>query len=166
METVLSRWERFGGWGVGVGGGVLYLKPYLMAWINSPLFHRWAGAQPLFLVSLSNHAGSLSLLQCTVSHTGITNRGSAGWVRAHCTIVRPGMLAWLEVPAFGYVCEYMSPPIAPRPLSNTLLVHLFIFQNALQIWNSKVSFLPCLSYCILASIFKQKCVEGNTVGIF
>lgn len=86
--------------------GVLFLKPYLTAWINSPLFHRWAGNHPLFLVSLRNHAVSLSLLQCTVSHTGITNRGSAGWVRAHCTIVRPGMLAWLEVPAF-WICLWI-----------------------------------------------------------
>lgn len=38
----------------------------------------------------NNHAGCLSLLQCTVSCTGITNRGSAAGVRVQCTIILQG----------------------------------------------------------------------------
>lgn len=131
-------------WGLESWRGVLYLKPYLTAWINSPLFHRCAGADPLVLVSLSNH---LCLLQCTVSHTGITNRGSGVWVRAHCTIVKQGTLAWLRCLVFKNVSEYLSPPIAPSPFSNALLVHLFyISKYTPDFWNAKVSVLPCLSY--------------------
>lgn len=39
--------------------GVLHLKPYLTAWINSPLFRCWAGSCPLLVLSFNNHAGFL-----------------------------------------------------------------------------------------------------------
>lgn len=81
--------------------GVLYCKPYLTAWINTPLFRCWAGAHPLLVLSFNNHAGFLSPLQCTVSYTEITNPGSTVWVRAQCTIILPGMLAWLKLLQFG-----------------------------------------------------------------
>lgn len=125
METALQMREI---WALWSRRGVLYLKPYLTAWINSSLFRCWAGAHPLLVLSFNNHAGFLSSLQCTVSYTGITNPGSTVRVRAQWTII---LLAWLGCLQFGYVSEYMSSPI-----------HLFIFWNILQISIATVSILP------------------------
>ena len=57
METALQMREIWAWWS---WRGVLYLKPYLTAWINSPLFRCWAGAHPLLVLSFNNHAGFLS----------------------------------------------------------------------------------------------------------
>lgn len=46
-------------WALWSWRGVLYLKPYLTAWINSPLFRCWAGTHPLLVLSFNNHAGFL-----------------------------------------------------------------------------------------------------------
>lgn len=83
MREIWALWSR---------RGVLYLKPYLTAWINSPLFRCWAGAHPLLGLSFNNHAGFLSSLQCTVSYTGITNPGSTVWVGAQSAIILLGTL--------------------------------------------------------------------------
>lgn len=135
MRKIWALWSR---------RGVLYLKPYLTAWINSPLFCCWAGAHPLLVLSFNNHAGSLSPLQCTVSRTGITNPGSSVRVTAQWTIILPSMLAWLRCQRFTYVREHMSSPIK-FPFQNNFLVHLVILWNA-QIGIGTASILPGLSY--------------------
>lgn len=107
--------------------GVLYYKPYLTAWINNPLFLCWAGAHPPLVLSFNNHAGFLSPLRCTVSYTEITNLGSTARVRAQCSIILPGALAWLRFLQFGLNIQYMSSPISWVPFSKSLPVPLLIF---------------------------------------
>lgn len=97
-------------WALSSWRGVLYLKLYLTAWINSPLFRCWAGARPLLVLSFNNHAGCLSPLQCTVSYTGITNPGSTARVRAQSAIILPGRACTTEVPAV-WICQWIHVKI-------------------------------------------------------
>lgn len=82
--------------------GVLHLKPYLTAWINSPVFGRWADSCSLLVLSFNNHAGSLQ--PRTISYATITNMRSSVCVRAQCAIFLPSTLArpkvlvlWIEL---------------------------------------------------------------------
>lgn len=146
--------------------GVLYLKPYLTAWINSPLFQCWAGTPPLLvLFSVSNHTGSLSPFQCTVSCTGITNQGPRRGSEHTAPLYDRARSHDWGACLLDMSVKYMSAPIARTPFSNVLLPHLFIFQNALQICIATVSVLPCLSY-IKKYFFKQRSVECNALGSF
>lgn len=163
MREIWALWSR---------RGVLYLKPYLTAWINSPLFQCWAGAHLLLVLSFNNHTGFLSGLQCTVSYTEITNPGSTAAVRAHCTIILPCVLAWLRCLQFGYVSEYMSSLTTLSPFSNALLAHLLIFWNALHsprtshISNSIFITKSIVQYFVNFPYAQEKCERKHLGGNF
>ena len=128
MREIWALWSR---------RGVLYLKPYSTAWINSPLFRCWAGAHPLLVLSFNNHAGFLSPLQCTVSYTGITNPGSTVRVRAQSAII----LRWCSLDMSVNTCQAQSHKV---PFQKAFLSNLLIFGNTLQIWIPSISILPGL----------------------
>lgn len=105
--------------------GVLHLKPYLTAWINSPLFGRWADSCSLLVPSFNNHADFLQ--PRTISYATITNLRSSVCVRAQCTIMLPSTLARPRFLYFGTSCECTSRSIAEVPLQKR--IHIYIFKN-------------------------------------
>lgn len=100
--------------------GVLRLKPYLTAWINSPLFGRWADSCSLLVLSFNNHAGFLQ--PRTISYATITNLRSSVCVRAQCAIMLPSTLARPRFLYFGMSCECTSRSIAEVPLQKRIYI--------------------------------------------
>lgn len=140
--------------------GVLHLKPYLTAWINSPLFHCWAGSCPLLVLSFNNHAGFLQ--HAPVYYIMYKNN-------------KPGVRRMCQSTVRHYTAEHACmtevPAVWPEQgvhvklncissSSKAFLLHLVIFEKKTQIQISVVHIPPTtLTYQTVS--LKQRSVESG-----